>query len=1055
MEKRAFSSWVGAVICISLVMVACDQIRTQTPLPQANDTNEIFSNRPQTISHTLVLVKLKTPPLLTTTLVEDGKRSVDPDQLEDLNAEQKRFENELLKLSPDIKIVYTYKLVLNAFAVEAPVKMVDKIRRLVGVISVENSESFAAPAPRLRSEKQSRVGDLKERNSVKFIGAHVAHARNLRGQNMRVGVIDSGVDYTHAMFGGAGTAEAFSAINPAGDPIGFPNGKIVGGIDLVGSEFDPNSPERGKRLPVPDDNPIDENGHGTHVAGTIAGQGDGVNTYDGVAPDALLYAIKVFGKGGGTSDAAVIAGLEYAADPNGDMDLADQMDVVNLSLGSGYGDPHILYAEAIQNISNAGTVVVCAAGNEGDESYIVNAPGIAEGALSVASSIDDSDHNWRFRAVKFSTPMKPEIYVEVVEGEIGQPIAESGDVQGALVYVGLANTDFSDEVKASLKGKVALIDRGAVPFVEKIERAVNAGAIGVVVINNDLSRPIVMGGGDKKFDIPTIMIGFLTGMELREVLRNSQEATVQFKTDRVIELEGIVDSISGFSSKGPRSIDALIKPEIAAPGTQIISAAMGSGHKGAALDGTSMASPHMAGVMAIMKQRHPELSPSELKSLLMGSAKPLSHIKTGVYPVSRQGAGRVQLATALDSVLISYPSAVSLGALALEENKTVGMSLRLRSLSKKEDMTLRVSFESSKPQNIRMVAPAQVTVQADASASLNLRFTLNSMGLKGSSSELDGYVLFSKANGTVVMRVPVLAVTSKVSKLNVAKLSVRSTSEADSQEAVVDAEIRNSGLHTGSAYLFNLLHTDGRKSNPDQDPFRSRACDLAAAGYRVISKFGVETLQFAAKIYEPLTTWDRCHISILIDADADGEPDQELVGMSGGFLEGLMNSSFASILIDSKKAREIRKNYEQDAYAGKDTKENYLPAVEDFQPISLFDHSTIAIVEAPLSKVKVHPDGSLFIRVASTYNESNALEPDDFLIKGEKWMAISVAKRGAGYVDLPEVVELAPGKSQIVSFTKGAGAEPLWALFPQNKPVRGGLNADDQAQIVKPVYEIE
>jgi subtilisin family serine protease len=125
---------------------------------------------------------------------------------------------------------------------------------------------------------------------------------------------------------------------------------------------------------------LDEATHGTHVAGTVAGLGDGVNTYDGVAPDAALYAIKVFGAKGGTSDEVVIAALEYAADPTGDLSFQQQLDVVNLSLGSNYGNPHIMYNHAIKNLVRGGTVVVASGGNSGDSSYIVGAPGISDDA---------------------------------------------------------------------------------------------------------------------------------------------------------------------------------------------------------------------------------------------------------------------------------------------------------------------------------------------------------------------------------------------------------------------------------------------------------------------------------------------------------------------------------------------------------------------------------------------------------------------------------------------------------------------------------------------------
>ena len=138
------------------------------------------------------------------------------------------------------------------------------------------------------------------------------------------------------MFGGAATVAAYEAVDADLSSASFPNAKVVGGYDFVGSAFDSGSSRWQERLPTPDLNPIDESGHGTHVAGTVAGIGDDLETYDGVAPEAKLHALKVFGRNSSTNDAVVIAALEYAADPNGDMDTSDRLDVVICPWG-GYG----------------------------------------------------------------------------------------------------------------------------------------------------------------------------------------------------------------------------------------------------------------------------------------------------------------------------------------------------------------------------------------------------------------------------------------------------------------------------------------------------------------------------------------------------------------------------------------------------------------------------------------------------------------------------------------------------------------------------------------------
>ena len=141
-----------------------------------------------------------------------------------------------------------------------------------------------------------------------------------------------------------------------------------------------------------------------------------------MAPDAHLFALKVFGDlDGSTSDTVVIAALEYAADPNGDLDPADQLDVVNLSLGGDYGKPHDLYGQAVGNLVRGGTLVVAAAGNSSVDNSdlndnIVSSPSTASYALSVAAGIDDLEHNWKFPASEFSSSSLPSLLVKIVQG---------------------------------------------------------------------------------------------------------------------------------------------------------------------------------------------------------------------------------------------------------------------------------------------------------------------------------------------------------------------------------------------------------------------------------------------------------------------------------------------------------------------------------------------------------------------------------------------------------------------------------------------------------------
>src|SRR5690606_21937243 len=159
-----------------------------------------------------------------------------------------------------------------------------------------------------------------------------------------------------------------------------------------------------------------------------------------------------------------------------------------------FGTPHILYSEAMKNLVNGGTLAVASGGNSGHINYIVGAPGTTSEAISVAASVDNMEHNWKFPAVKFTTAAGEDIIAKAVEGPISQPISEAGAVSGKFVFIGLADSDLSADVAAALNGNVALIDRGAVAFCDKAERAAGGGAIGFVVANNVDGEPMAMGG---------------------------------------------------------------------------------------------------------------------------------------------------------------------------------------------------------------------------------------------------------------------------------------------------------------------------------------------------------------------------------------------------------------------------------------------------------------------------------------------------------------------------------------------------------------------------------
>src|SRR2546426_311955 len=211
--------------------------------------------------------------------------------------------------------------------------------------------------------------------TVPYIGATAVQNLGVIGRGVRVAVLDTGIDYTHRNLEGSGTAADYTAAfgtslsdsrNQTVNPALFPTSKVVGGYDFVGEQW-PNGPL------APDPNPIACGGvggcdgtHGTHVADIIGGHStDG--THKGVAPGAQVYAVKVCSSvSPACSGIALLEGIDFALDPNGDGDLSDAVDVVNMSLGSNYGQFEDDLTAASENAVRLGVVVACAAGNAAD-----------------------------------------------------------------------------------------------------------------------------------------------------------------------------------------------------------------------------------------------------------------------------------------------------------------------------------------------------------------------------------------------------------------------------------------------------------------------------------------------------------------------------------------------------------------------------------------------------------------------------------------------------------------------------------------------------------------
>jgi len=242
-------------------------------------------NFQQTYPKFIALLQLKEPALLEQLIVVDGKKTIDTDLLERINKEQEELIEKLKAISADIEVLYTYKKVMNGITVIAPMSVSDDIERVNGILSFESDQRFDRPKLVKGDDAGQFAENIKTINSVAYINATKVHKQTtvtetvnkdgspvsvevpIKGQGIKVGIIDTGIDYTHEMLGGNGSVEDYKSIDPLSASDFFPNKKVIGGFDFVGKEFSTSSIYFNQFVPKPDVNPIDYGGHGSHVAG--------------------------------------------------------------------------------------------------------------------------------------------------------------------------------------------------------------------------------------------------------------------------------------------------------------------------------------------------------------------------------------------------------------------------------------------------------------------------------------------------------------------------------------------------------------------------------------------------------------------------------------------------------------------------------------------------------------------------------------------------------------------------------------------------------------------
>ncbi|WP_371194009.1 S8 family serine peptidase [Glaciecola sp. SC05] len=581
-----------------------------------------------------------------------------------------------------VDVLHNYAHTFNGFSARLSPAQVEAISNHPDVVAVYADE----------------VHKLQTSNTPKFMGlvtdaGNGLHDLGIVGEDVIVGILDSGIWPENPSFGSDPSIPEQS-YSPA--PAGWENACNVG---TVGSFVDANGVVVYDDSTAPADeftcndkligaryfgatfssvyemqfglgafaSARDDDGHGSHTASTAAGNagvtavlnGTEVGTLSGVAPRARIAAYKVCWNANyvnpqGGDEAGCFFGDSLAAI---DQAVVDGVDVLNYSIGNSQNINTPVYNASL-SAANAGVFFAASAGNSGPNAGTVS--NIAPWIATVAASTYDGTSAAIGNELTINSGVLAPGGFFSVPAVIGTAVPEGG----LTADLGLAvPIEACGPLSSDLTGQIALIARGGCPFVDKLLNAEAAGAIGAVVYTQS-GTPIAMGGTDTGIGIPGVMVFNADGLALADSVNAGTTNVTMSLNGSAIEATEVGNIMAGFSSRGVNTQTAdILKPDITAPGVRILAASspqqlqFGGNPQGenfAYLQGTSMSSPHIAGMGALLSGEFPDWSPAEIKSAIMTTARQNLVKENGSTPADPFdfGAGHVDPAPSLNPGLV-------------------------------------------------------------------------------------------------------------------------------------------------------------------------------------------------------------------------------------------------------------------------------------------------------------------------------------------------------------------------------------------------------------------
>ena len=697
------AKWFNVFLVLSMLVISVMPLGSAFAANGGGNSTDGTNNGPR-VDTEYALVQLSGDPLSTyvKTKPPHGKKidfnsNTVKSYRAQLSAQRNAFKTWLKKNAPKAKVTGEFDISLNAVSVKLNGTALSKLASAPMVVRAEYQGLYYPTFD----------PDLSIISA--FDAWNQAGGSANAGAGVKVAIIDSGIDVNHSCFDDDG----YPAQTQLGDTT-FTNNKVI-----AAKVFNNKAGNNGYTPEAIDS-------HGTHVAGTVACNFETPATVDGVAipygisgvaPAALLGNYNVFpGEVGNARSEDIMNALEAA--------YADGFDVANMSLGGGAHGVQDLLTVVVDNLDMANMVVAVASGNSGPGHYTVESPGSAARALTAGASTVGHI---------IGTPITVDgVTAAGVTGDFAIVTADLtaplGVVTEAPINAATGLSTACDPLTVDLTGKIALISRGVCAFSVKILNAENAGAVAVLVANNVAGDGIGMAtdGTANQPTVPAynVSLGDSAALKLHDGELTTISATPAYL------ITGNDDFMAGFSSQGPTDVDFRIKPDVVAPGVNVLSSIPQSYCGGvdcfAFFQGTSMATPHLAGSAAIVRQQHPDWTAAQVRSAIVNTADQGVLLPSGPgassVDVNIIGAGRENLFSAVNATVALDPVSISFGAVPSGSGQTKNFTLTLTNITG-GSQTFDVAVGSGGGGVNFSVSPASLTLAAGASGTVTVTMT--------------------------------------------------------------------------------------------------------------------------------------------------------------------------------------------------------------------------------------------------------------------------------------------------------------------------------------------